>query len=141
MIENKSVEINCRKLSGGVGTGEILVSTDDICFYLADPESGILRDQGHALDGQSIAGKVLVFPSGKGSAVVQDEGLFSLKKHGNLPRALIIQSPETVLVFGAILINLPLVDRINPRMYKHLLNGVNVNVDADSGIIRTYINS
>jgi len=83
MGENQPVELACQKLSGGIETGEIMVSADDICFYLTEPKTGILRDQGHALDGQSLAGKVLVFPSGKGSAVVQDEGLFALKKYGN----------------------------------------------------------
>ncbi len=131
----QTVELACHKLSGGIETGEIMVSADDICFYLTEPKTGILRDQGHALDGQSLAGKVLVFPSGKGSAVVQDEGLFALKKYGNLPHALIIKSPDTVLVFGALLLKLPMVYRVDPQLYKHLLDGVHVKVDADSEII------
>ncbi len=112
-----------------------MVSADDICFYMTEPKTGILRDQGQALDGQSLAGKVLVFPSGKGSAVVQDEGLFALKKYGNLPHALIIESPDTVLVFGALLLKLPMVYRVDPHLYKYLLDGVHVTVDADTEII------
>ena len=135
MVGKQTVELACHKLSGGIETGEIMVSADDICFYLTDPKTGILRDQGHALDGQSIAKKILVFPGGKGSAVVQDEGLFALKKYGNLPHALIIKNPDTVLVFGAILLKLPIVYRVEPQLYKHLLDGVHVKVDADSEII------
>lgn len=137
MLDNTSVEVKCHKLSRGVASGEILISNDDICFYLAEPETGILRDKGHDLDGQSLAGKVLVFPSGKGSAVVQDEGLFSMKKYGNLPRALIIQKPETVLVFSSLLLKLPLVDRVDEHAYKYFHNGLNVQVDADNGLITT----
>ena len=135
MGEKQTVELPCQKLSGGIDTGEIMVSADDICFYMTEPKTGILRDQGHALDGQSLAGKVLVFPSGKGSAVVQDEGLFALKKYGNLPYALIVESPDTVLVFGALLLKLPMVYRVDPHLYKHLLDGVHVTVDADTEII------
>ena len=134
-MRNKPLEIGCRKISGGIGHGEILSSPDDICFYLTEPETGILRDPGHSLDGQSLSNKVLIFPSGKGSAVVQDEGLFSLQKHGNLPHAFIIQTPETVLVFGALLLKIPLVDSVDPTLYQHLRNGLTAEVDADRGLI------
>lgn len=137
MLNSELIEIKCHKLSGGVANGEILISGDDICFYLAEPETGILRDKGHDLDGQSLAGKVLVFPSGKGSAVVQDEGLFAMKKHGNLPRALVIQKPETVLVFSSLLLKIPLVDRIEEHEYEQLKDGLVVQVNADEGTITT----
>jgi predicted aconitase with swiveling domain len=139
-VTRPSIEICCQKLSSGVATGAILVSADDICFYLTEPETGILRDRGHALDGQSLAGKVLVFPGGKGSAVVQDEGLFGLKEHDNMPLALIIKNPDTVLIFGSLLLKLPVVNQVEPAMYKYLVDGVNVKIDADHGII-TVLNS
>ena len=87
-------EFNCHKISEGCGEGELLVTSDDMCFYLVDPPTGKVIEDGHELYGTSIAGKVLVFPNGKGSSVVQADGLFQLQKAGNAPKALVIQNLE-----------------------------------------------
>lgn len=131
-----SSDINFRKISAGAAEAEVLHSKDDICFYLTDPKTGILRDKGHDLDGVSVAGKILVFPSGKGSAVVQDEGLFSLKENGNLPAAMIIETPETVLVFGALLLNIPLIDSVSKDDMKKLSNGVKLQLDTEQELLK-----
>ncbi len=134
-MTGEKITIPCHKISGGCAAGDILVSSDDICFFLTDPETGILVEDGHDLDGKSVAGKVLVFPSGKGSAVVQDEGLFALKEHGNAPSAMIIQHPDTVLVFGALLMSIPVVDGVAPSAYAALSDSAHATVDADAGEI------
>jgi len=130
---NSAIEF--RKISAGTAEAEVLYSNDDICFYLTDPKTGVLRDKGHDLDGVSVAGKILVFPSGKGSAVVQDEGLFSLKENGNLPAAMIIETPETVLVFGALLLNIPLIDGISENDKAKLKNGVRLRLDTEQELL------
>ncbi len=126
----------CHKICGGQAEGEILISQDAICFYLADPESGKIIEKDHALKGRSVAGKVLVFPSGKGSSVVQGDGLYMLKKNGTSPKAMIIQHPDTVLVTGAIIMKIPLVDRVAEAFYAQVRSGDRVTVDADQGLIR-----
>lgn len=68
----------CHKLSEGVVEGEVLISQDDICYYLVDPATGNVIESGHDIEGQSVAQKILVFPGGKGSSVVQADGLFQL---------------------------------------------------------------
>jgi len=35
-------------------------------FGGVDPETGVVIERGHELQGQSVKGRVLVFPSGKG---------------------------------------------------------------------------
>ncbi|WP_019528914.1 aconitase X swivel domain-containing protein [Dasania marina] len=127
--------ISFRTISGGYAEAEVICSNDDICFYVTEPKTGILRDKGHDLDGVSLAGKILVFPSGKGSAVVQDEGLFSLKENGNLPAAMIIESPETVLVFAALLLKIPLLDSVSIEDRKKLQNGVRLRLDTDKNLL------
>lgn len=129
-------EVVCRGICGDSAEGSVLTSRHDICFYLTDPKTGILHDKGHDLDGVSLSGKVLVFPSGKGSAVVQDEGLFSLKENGLLPAALIVESPDTVLVFGAIILDLPLVDGLSDEVRARLVDGAHARVDPVAGSIR-----
>ena len=125
--------IPCRKVSAGCATGELLISKDDICFFLSDPETGRLIEEDHDIDGKNLAGKVLVFPSGKGSAVVQDEGLFALKQKGNAPAALIVQHPDTVLVFGALITAIPVVALTDLSDLEALKSGIRVTVDADQG--------
>ncbi len=52
-------------ISEGKVEGEVLISEDPINFYIVKPETGILFEKDHDLEGKSIAGKILVFPSDK----------------------------------------------------------------------------
>jgi len=99
---------SCHKISEGVAEGEALISQDDIMFYLIDPSTGIVIEKGHSLEGKSISGKVLIFPGGKGSSVVQADGLYQLLIRNNAPKALVIQNPDTVLVASAIIMETPM---------------------------------
>ena len=74
-----------RKIYPGQVQGEALVTSMGISFFGGvDPESGIVVERGHELEGQSIAGKVLVFPTGKGSTV-GSYTLYRLKRNGMAP--------------------------------------------------------
>ncbi|MFX3617434.1 MAG: aconitase X swivel domain-containing protein [Sporolactobacillus sp.] len=124
---------SCHKVSEGVIEGEVLVSSDDLCFYLVDPESGKVIEKNHALEGQSVADKILIFPSGKGSSVVQADGMYQLKMAGKGPKALIIRYPDTVLVASSIIMELPVVDKVDEAFYEKIKTGDNVLLDADTG--------
>jgi hypothetical protein len=124
-------EFSCHKIAGGETTGEVLVSKDDICFYLVDPDTGVVIEKGHHLEGQSVAGKILIFPSGKGSSVVQADGLFQLQLKSKAPRALIIQHADTVLVASAIVMGIPMVNKLEKDFYGTIRNGMRVAVNAD----------
>jgi predicted aconitase with swiveling domain len=53
----------------GVAKGAVLTTSQPISFWGGvDPASGLINDPRHELFNQSIAGKVLVFPFGKGSS-------------------------------------------------------------------------
>ena len=74
-----------RKYRSGRADGEALVTSMGISFYGGvDPETGKVVEKGHALEGQSIAGKVLVFPTGKGSTV-GSYTLYRLEEGGERP--------------------------------------------------------
>ena len=132
---NQPQRFECHRIADGVAEGEALVSGDDICFYLVDPKTGKIIEEHHAAQGQSVAGKVLVFPSGKGSSVVQADGLYQLTMHGNAPKAMIIQHPDTVLVSSAIIMGIPLVDRLNADFYRTVDQGDWIRVDADQSAV------
>ena len=118
---------------GGYGEGEALVSHEPICFYLTDPKTGIVREKNHELAGQNLANKVLVFPSGKASSVVQIDGLYKLASNNLAPKAMIVKDVETVLIVSAFLVKVPLVDRLEKDPFEVIHTGDFVKVDAEKG--------
>ena len=98
--------------------------------YLLEPETGKMIEPNHDFTGRSMSGKILVFPSGKGSSVVQADGLFQLMKYKNQPAGMIVEYPETVLVTSAIVFEIPLVDKVDPQFYKDIKEGDRIIIDA-----------
>jgi predicted aconitase with swiveling domain len=131
----KPMRIGCRGIVKTSGSGEALISSEPISFYLVAPETGIIVEKGHCLEGVSIAGKVLVFPNGKGSSVVEIGGMHQLSKNGNLPQALIVEKIDTVLVTAAVLLRVPLVDRVKKKDRERLQSGDHLIVDSQENVI------
>ena len=130
-MKASEVVLRCHKIIGGHGEGEALVSHEPVCFYLTDPKTGIVREKDHELTGKSVAGKVLVFPSGKASSVVQIDGLFKLMSNRLAPQAMIVRDVETVLVVSAFIAKVPLVDKLEKDPFSTIHNGDFVRVETD----------
>ena len=130
-MKDMTTSLKCHKIIGGYAEGEALISHEPIFFYLTDPKTGVVREKSHELAGQNIANRVLVFPSGKASSVVQIDGLFKLAQHGLAPKAMIVKEVETVLVVSAFIAKVPLVDKLEKDPFKAIRNGDFVKVDAD----------
>lgn len=104
--------IKGRTIYAGKATGEALVTSQGVSFFGGvDPETGVVVERGHELEGQSIAGKVLVFPSGKGSTV-GSYTLYRLKHNGHAPAAIINATCETIIAVGCIISEIPCVDKV-----------------------------
>ncbi|MFQ5888231.1 MAG: aconitase X swivel domain-containing protein, partial [Candidatus Hydrothermarchaeales archaeon] len=83
------MKIRCKPISKGTASGEALVSEEPISFLGGiDSKTGVVIEKNHPLEGKNIAGKVLVFPKGKGSTVGAYV-IYQLKKEGNAPAAII----------------------------------------------------
>lgn len=124
---------NARAISKGVARGEALVSRDAISFFGGvDPKTGVVVEKGHALFGKCIAGKVLIFPRGKGSTV-GSYVMLQLKKNGCAPCAIINEEAEPIIVVGAIISGIPMVDELEGGAYAKLKDGMNVKVDGREG--------
>lgn len=128
-------QFSCREISRGIAEGEVLLSQDPILFYHTDPATGMITERGHCLEGISVKGKILVFPGGKGSSVVQMDGMYKLEQHGAAPLAFIVREPDTVLVSSAIIMELPMVDRVDPAFYNTIQNGDRIRIDTGRRII------
>lgn len=134
-MENKTFD--CHKIAGGSVKGEILYSKDPMCFYLIDPKTGVVIEKEHCLYGQSITGKILVFPYGKASSVVQADGMYQLKLTGMGPAGMIVKDADTTLAASAIIFDSPMVNKIDPAFYEAAadgsLDGCEAALDADNG--------
>lgn len=121
-----------RIINPGKAEGEAIVSLEPIGFYGGiDAKTGIVIEKGHQLEGQSVKGKILVFPNGKGSTV-GSYVVYGLAKNGVGPAAIVNRETETIVATGAILAGIPCVDGIDIDRIK---NGDTVSVDADTGTV------
>lgn len=126
-----------RRVVGGQAEGEALVSLDPVSFYGGvDPETGIVTEPGHAVEGERITGKVFVFPTGKGSTV-GSYVIYRMKKLGTTPAAIVNAETEAIIATGCVLAGVPLLDRLEGDPFKMLRTGSLVMVNADEGFIET----
>lgn len=126
---------SCRQIAAGKVRGEVLTCTDQILFYHTDPKIGVVTEAGHALEGVSVKDKILVFPGGKGSSVVQMDGLYKLELNGAAPLGFIVREPDTVLVSTAIIMEIPMVDRVEDEFYNAVKTGDQIEINADEETI------
>ena len=76
-------------------TGEALVTDVPITFLgFVNRETGTIEEEGHPLDGVSMANKILIFPKGSGSTVAPYV-LLGLFYNGNGPKIEILQKMQT----------------------------------------------
>ena len=122
-------QLKGRIIYRGKAEGEALVTSQPISFYGGvDPNTGVIIEKGHELQGQSVKGKILVFPTGKGSTV-GSYTLYRMKKNGTAPAGMINKECETVVAVGAIISEIPCVDKIDISKLK---TGDRVQIEKDS---------
>jgi predicted aconitase with swiveling domain len=108
--------IECRNISKGKAEGELIVSSEAISFLGGvDPETGVVIDPNHELKGESIKGKVLFIPGGKGSTV-GSYVIFQMMKNNTAPKAIICLKAELILFVKFLYVELYLINS-----YCHLL--------------------
>jgi predicted aconitase with swiveling domain len=107
------MELKGRIIYKGKGEAEALVTSMPISFYGGvDPNTGVVIEKGHELQGISVKGKILVFPTGKGSTV-GSYTLYRMKKNGTAPAGMVNKECETVVAVGAIISEIPCADKID----------------------------
>ncbi len=119
-----------RSIYRGQAEGLALCTSQGISFFGGvDPNTGLVVEPGHELAGQSIAGKILVFPSGKGSTV-GSYTLYRLKKNGLAPAAIINAECETITAVGCIISEIPCIDHVP---IAQLSSGLRLRLDGSTG--------
>jgi len=124
-----------RKISGGMAEGLALVSHEPISFFGGvNPDTGVVTEKGHELEGTTVRDRVLIFPRGKGSTV-GSYTLYRLKKNGVAPRAIINVECEPIVAVGAIISDIPAIDRLEKNPMTLFRNGEKLKVDADRSLV------
>lgn len=110
--EKREMELQGRVIKSGSAKGLALVSSQPIGFLGGvDPDTGIVIEPGHPLEGQSVTGRVLVFPTGKGSTV-GSYTLYRMANAGTAPAAIVNAESEAIVAVGAIISDIPMVDLV-----------------------------
>ncbi len=121
-----------RSIYRGQAEGFTLCTSQGISFFGGvDPDTGLVVEPGHELAGQSIAGRILVFPSGRGSTV-GSYTLYRLKKNGLAPAAIVNAECETITAVGCIISDIPCIDHIP---IARLSSGLRLRLDGAAGVL------
>ncbi len=126
------MKLKGRRIYKGVAEGEAIVTKDGISFYGGiDPDTGKVVEVGHELEGQSITGKILVFPMGKGSTV-GSYTLYRMKKNNTAPAAIVNKQIDTIIAVGCIISEIPCVDKIDVN---EIRSGQKLFVNGSEGTV------
>lgn len=93
----------------------------------------------HPLEGVSLAGKVLVYPGGKGPTGATYT-LYNMASKKTAPIAIISPEVDNVTVVGAVLGKIPSVDRVPAGFFDAIKSGQWLELDGDNGIVRVAVN-
>ncbi|MGD2177993.1 MAG: DUF126 domain-containing protein [Anaerolineae bacterium] len=107
------IRVPARLVHPGRAGGEALVSREPIGFLGGvDPDTGVVIEPGHPLEGQTVAGRVLVFPTGRGSTV-GSYTLYRLARNHLAPAAIVNREADPVVAVGAVIADIPMVDQVD----------------------------
>lgn len=122
-----------RPIVSGRARGVALVSSKPLSFLGGvDPKTGIIVERGHDLHGKSVRDVILCFPHGHGSTVGSFV-LFSLAKNGLAPKAIVNLVADPVVVVGAVIANIPMIDGVDITKIRC---GDILEVDGETGLVK-----
>ncbi len=122
------MRIKGRSIFKGKAIGRLLVLNEPFSFLGGvDPRTGVLT-VASGREGESIDGRILVFPYGKGSTV-GSYTIVDLKKNGHLPCAIVNAKAETIVATGAVMAEVPMIDSLDLSI---LRDGDRAIIDGDA---------
>ena len=129
------IKIKGKPVTRGITEGDAIVTRMPISFTGGmDPNSGIIREPDHELEGQSVAGKILVFPVGKGSTTGSWQ-FYAAYKRGNAPKGIINRKAEGVVAVSAIITDTPMIHQLEDDPLECISTGDFIRINADEGYV------
>ena len=120
----------------GQAQGEALVADATLSFWgEVDAVTGKVIAVGHPLEGESLAGRVLVIRSTKGSSGTPMM-LRLAWLEGTAPAAMVNVEVDGLAALGCIVNGIPMIAHLERDPFEAIATGDHVVVDADRGILR-----
>ena len=133
-------ELRGRVLVGGAGVGPVLRLEEPLSFWGGvDPATGRIIDRRHPRCGESVSGRVLVMPYGRGSSSSSSVLLEGVRL-GTAPAAVVLRELDGILALGAAVARelyeqSPPVVLLAPADWEAVREGDDASVDV-SGCLR-----
>ncbi|KON27519.1 hypothetical protein AC481_04615 [miscellaneous Crenarchaeota group archaeon SMTZ-80] len=127
------MKLQGRRIYKGKALGKPIITKQNISFYGGvDPDTGVITEKGHELEGKSVANKILAFPTGKGSTV-GSYVLYRLKKNDKAPAAILNEKCDPIVAVGCIISEIPCIDGID---IKKISKDTFLEIDGDNATIK-----
>jgi uncharacterized protein len=121
---------------GAAVEGEAVVFLDGFSpRYDLDRVTGVISKIGHAQEGRSLSGKILVIPSAKGG-VAAGWAFSDMKAKGFAPRGFVFGRTNPVMVQGAVFADLTITEGWSPDVLRSVRSGDRLRVDPANRTIR-----
>ncbi len=124
--------------------GEAIVSEKPFGFWQGvDPKTGVVIDKRHDLFGESITGRIFVFPYGRGSTGTPGIFIEAVRNHV-APAAIVNVNSEPMIIVCALLaeefygVKIPVVDGFELDHLKKIRTGDRVEINGESGEIEIF---
>jgi predicted aconitase with swiveling domain len=115
--------------------GEVVLSRDSFSIrYDMDRETGVVSRRGHALEGQSLAGRIVYFPAVQGG-VAAGWAFLALRGRGVAPAGVLFGRTNPVMVQGLVLAGIPVMHRVTPDPFTVLRTGDRVRMSPARGAV------
>ncbi|EDU0614759.1 TPA: DUF126 domain-containing protein [Salmonella enterica subsp. salamae serovar 53:z4,z24:-] len=132
------MKLQARALNPGNVTAEVFLVEQAFSFIGDfDPQTGALLIPHHPRYGESLAGKALVCPSGKGGTMAPFL-IYEAYQQGNAPAAIICNRADPILFESAMAINIPIFDSFEGDVLALLKNGQLVIINGENIAINAY---
>ncbi|MGH7320116.1 MAG: aconitase X swivel domain-containing protein [Candidatus Rokuibacteriota bacterium] len=115
--------------------GAILLSRDTFSLrYDMDRETGIIARKGHALEGRSLAERIVYFPAVQGG-VAAGWAFLALAHRGHAPAGVLFGRTNPVMIQGLVLAGIPVMHRVSPDPFTVLESGDRVRMSPSRGVV------
>lgn len=120
------MEIKGRVLNSGPISGEV-IAIDNMFSFIGDmdPKTGMVTMVNSPVFGQTLAGKVLVFRTGRGGTIAPYM-LYEAHKNGVAPAAILCNEADLLTLECALTVNIPIMDRFDCDITELLKTGDNI---------------
>ncbi len=114
---------------------EIVLSKDTFSIrYDMDRETGVISRRGHALEGQSLAGKIVYFPAVQGG-VAAGWAFLALVGRRVAPAGILFGRTNPVMIQGLVLAGIPTMHRVTPDPFTVFKTGDRVRMSPSRGVV------